>query len=51
LALDLAGEPKAQGVREFWVHLVLANTSGKATNVSNRLTRLTITGALAREPR
>ena len=48
LAVDPAGEPKAQGAREFWVHLVMANGSGKTTNVSNRLSKLVITGKLAR---
>lgn len=50
LVLELANEPQAQGVREFWVHLLMANTSGKATNVSNRLNKLVITGRLAPPP-
>ncbi|MBU0610626.1 MAG: hypothetical protein KKI08_22270, partial [Armatimonadetes bacterium] len=48
LAVDLAGEPKAQGALEFWVHLVMANGSGKTTNVSNRLRELVLTGGLAK---
>lgn len=48
LTLDLANEAKAQGVTGFWLHLVMVNGSGKATNVSNRLSGLVIKGGLTR---
>ena len=48
LVLGLAGEPRAQGVTDFWLHLVMVNGSGKATNVSNRLAKLLMNGGLAR---
>jgi len=48
LTLDLANEAKAQGVTDFWVHLVMVNSCGKVTNVSNQLSGLIIKGGLAR---
>jgi len=42
LVLELSDVPQTHAVSAFWVHLVLANTAGRATTESNTLTRLRI---------
>ncbi|NSW55800.1 MAG: hypothetical protein HPY44_07305 [Armatimonadetes bacterium] len=49
LQLDLSAEPRAKGIREFWVHLTMVNGSGKLTNTSNQLRKLTIQAATSVE--
>ncbi len=36
LELDAATDKRFAGVKEFWVHLIMRNSSGVKTNVSNR---------------
>ena len=42
LELDLGEEPKARGLREFWVLLKMVNGSGIATGTSNTLGKLAV---------
>lgn len=49
LELDLTSETWAQGVTDFWVHMVMVNNCGKKTNTTNQLKRLVVQGKAARE--
>jgi hypothetical protein len=46
LTVDLAADPRAQGVREFWVHMVMVSASGVQTNASNTLQNLQVRAAV-----
>ena len=49
LAVDLTDDERFRGVREFWVHLVMVNASGVATNPSNMLRRIEVWADLVPE--
>lgn len=40
--LDLTGDKRFEGIREFYVHLSMVNSAGVKTNPSNRIQRITV---------